>query len=96
VETAEAVTAVLVTRGTATGNISFVEGSVMDRTKLLEPHLTRREIAEALGIHPRTVSRWVREGVLPPPIKFARHGAARWKRSAIEAALAKLAKGGAK
>jgi hypothetical protein len=68
----------------------------MVRESVLEQCLSRAEIAAALGVHPRTISRYVLSGVLPAPLKFARRGAARWKRSAIEAALANLAKGGAR
>ena len=39
---------------------------------LQEPYLTREEVAGLLRIDPQTVSRWVRERRLPPPLRLGR------------------------
>jgi excisionase family DNA binding protein len=39
-------------------------------------YLTTRQVADRFGVHPRTVSRWVRSGQLPHAAKLAgRRGA---------------------
>jgi predicted DNA-binding transcriptional regulator AlpA len=44
--------------------------------------LTRKDLAERLGVCPKTISRWQRRGILPAP---ARLPILRWHESAFEA-----------
>jgi len=46
--------------------------------------LTSREVALLLRISMRTFWRWVRRGVVPPPLRFNQR-IYRWRRRAIEA-----------
>ena len=59
-------------------------GTDPDAIQLLSP----AQVAAVVRTTERTVYRLVRAGVLPPPIKFGR--ASRWRRTAIEAAVADL------
>lgn len=45
--------------------------------------INREELARTLGVSPRTVSRWVASGLLPPPMP----GARRWSRHSVEKAI---------
>jgi predicted site-specific integrase-resolvase len=47
--------------------------------------LSRRDLAELFGVTPLTVSRWFREGRLPPPLPLSRWP--RWRVKDIEAIL---------
>ena len=41
-------------------------------TRLLEDYASRREIASEFEVSERTIDRWVRRGIVPPPIKLGR------------------------
>ncbi|MYC29321.1 MAG: helix-turn-helix domain-containing protein [Chloroflexi bacterium] len=47
-----------------------------------EKLLTARQVATILGVHVLTVHLWVREGLLPRPLKIGHF--ARWKASEID------------
>jgi excisionase family DNA binding protein len=36
-----------------------------------QPFLTVRDVAKVVGVHPKTVQRWVREGTFPAPKRRA-------------------------
>jgi len=48
--------------------------------------ITRPEIAQAFRVHEKTISRWVREGRLPPPLPVSGR-TLRWRRADIVALL---------
>jgi predicted DNA-binding transcriptional regulator AlpA len=54
---------------------------------------TRAELADQLGVSPDTVDEYVRQGVLPRPIRFSA-GCIRWRSASVDAALASLEGGG--
>ncbi|MFP5481151.1 MAG: helix-turn-helix transcriptional regulator [Alphaproteobacteria bacterium] len=45
--------------------------------------MTAREVAEHFNCNVSTIWRWLRQGILPKPVKIA--GSTRWRRSEIEA-----------
>ena len=47
-------------------------------------YLTKKAVAARLNIHRETVSRLVREGRLPAPIKFTARGTCRWPPHVID------------
>lgn len=49
-----------------------------------QPLLTLAEVSTAVGYSTKTVQRWVRDGVFPPPLKIA-GGGFRWSNVAIGA-----------
>jgi excisionase family DNA binding protein len=49
-----------------------------------EQLLSRREVAERLGVHPRTVARMICEGRLPDPFRLGGKGDLRWRESDID------------
>lgn len=55
-----------------TSNRFIQDGSSMDTIESLEPLLDTRSVARILGVHPQTVLRLARVGILPA-IRYARH-----------------------
>jgi hypothetical protein len=60
-------------------------------------YFTARTLREFIGgedkdgaLGERTLDRWQKEGIIPPPVKFGTHR--RWRKSAVVAALAKIEK----
>lgn len=45
--------------------------------------LTRAEVGRLLRLHPTTVGRYARDGILPAPLRIPRVGP-RWRRSDVE------------
>ena len=54
--------------------------------------LTVRETARLLRVDPKTVRRWIAEGVLPAPIRLG--GAVRFRRDDLDEWLERAARGG--
>jgi predicted DNA-binding transcriptional regulator AlpA len=50
--------------------------------------LRNREVCELIGCSSSTVARWVKEGILPPPVQIGH--ASRWKSTDIDACIANL------
>lgn len=44
--------------------------------------LTKKQVAQHLKVSPRTVDRWVRAGLFPPPAKIG--DALRWRREDVD------------
>lgn len=40
--------------------------------------VSKKAIADHIGVHPSTVDRWVREGHFPQPVKISERGRCRW------------------
>jgi excisionase family DNA binding protein len=53
---------------------------------LTELYLTRDEVADLLHVDPQTVSRWLREGKLPQPLRIGRQML--WRRESLDRFLA--------
>lgn len=49
--------------------------------------LTRAEVAHMIGVHEKTITRWVREGRFPPPIFNMSMNVRFWDRGQIVAVL---------
>jgi predicted DNA-binding transcriptional regulator AlpA len=60
----------------------------------LPPRLRARQLAEIYSVHPKTIYKWAREGVLPRPARVGRR-ILLWTRESIRAHLAGLQGGGA-
>jgi predicted DNA-binding transcriptional regulator AlpA len=54
-------------------------------SSLPDPLLDKAAVADFVGVCPRTIERYVRDGQFPPPIRLG--GSRRWRRSKIEAFL---------
>jgi prophage regulatory protein len=54
--------------------------------------LTLYELADRLGVSPRTVARYVEQGRLPGPVRLSRKSV-RWREEDISAAIAALSGG---
>ena len=54
-------------------------------------YYTQRQLADVLGVSPKTIGRWAKDpnGPLPPPVKIGKR-LIRWDAAAVNAALAKL------
>jgi predicted DNA-binding transcriptional regulator AlpA len=52
----------------------------------IEPWLSRKQVAELIGVHPMSLCRLVARGQFPPPIKMtdAHNAPTRWTREDIE------------
>jgi excisionase family DNA binding protein len=48
-----------------------------------DPLLGTKEVCEALGIHPRTLSKWIAAGKFPAAIRISPRRL-KWRRSAVE------------
>jgi excisionase family DNA binding protein len=48
-----------------------------------DPLLSTTDVCETLGIHPRTLYKWVKSGKFPGPIRISPRRL-RWRRSAVE------------
>jgi predicted DNA-binding transcriptional regulator AlpA len=40
--------------------------------------LTKKAVAERQGVTTRTIDRWMRKGLFPPPVKLTAAGGCRW------------------
>jgi excisionase family DNA binding protein len=55
------------------------------RPKILDGLVSQDEIANELGVHPRTIERWVRQGDFPKPFVLGRKRY--WEAKAVRALL---------
>lgn len=60
-----------------------------------DPLVPPAAAARMLGTHRVTIHRWVKQGILPPPIRITSHKIG-WRQSTIEKVLADREPGGAK
>ena len=51
--------------------------------------LKQREVATLFGVHPSTIWRWCKAGLIPKPVKVGR-GTSRWLKAEVEAALQRM------
>lgn len=61
----------------------------------MDEYLTTAQVAERVGIHPSTISRWVKEGRIAPLGRLPGHtGAMLWAPGVVDQLLAELAPAG--
>jgi predicted DNA-binding transcriptional regulator AlpA len=60
---------------------------------MLPPFVTKKQVADALGVTPRCVDLWVKRGLLPRPIKIGgmrQQNRVRWQQCDVVAAIERL------
>lgn len=46
-------------------------------------YITEKELAQRLGVHQATITRWHQQGILPKPLRFGKR-LVRWRRAAMQ------------